>query len=423
MKQLASMSTDELLKLKEEYKKEYEAFKALGLKLDMSRGKPSNEQLNLTNPMLDIMGSDENFVGEAKMDYRNYGILNGIPEARRFLGEILDMDEKNIIAGGNSSLTMMFDTVSQGMTMGFGEGPWMLNEENIFLCPVPGYDRHFKITEYFGIRMIPIEMTPDGPDMDEVERYVNFDKRVKGIWCVPMYSNPQGLTYSDETVRRFAALKPAAKDFRIFWDDAYCAHHFRTKKDTLLSLYDECVKQGSEDMVFMFMSTSKISFPGAGIAAMAASENNIKMLNSRMTIQSISPDKLNQYRHVKFFKDLKGVEAHMEKMATFIKPRFKIVMEKLKTLDSLDIIFYSEPRGGYFISVDTLEGCAKRVCQLCKDAGLVLTAAGSTYPYGVDPKDTNIRIAPTYPTTEELEKAMELFCVCVKLASVEKLLK
>ncbi|MGN1080658.1 MAG: aminotransferase, partial [Acutalibacteraceae bacterium] len=341
---------------------------------------------------------------------------------RRFLGEVLGMPEQNIIAGGNSSLTMMFDTVSQGMTAGFGEGPWINNEENIFLCPVPGYDRHFKITEYFGIRMIPVEMTPSGPDMDAVEEYVNNNPNVKGIWCVPMYSNPQGITYSDETVRRFAALKPAAKDFRIFWDDAYCAHHFRTQKDKLLSLYGECLKNGTEDMVFMFMSTSKISFPGAGIAAMAASEKNIKMLNSRMTVQSISPDKLNQLRHVRFFKDAQGVEAHMKKMASYIRPRFLIVLDALKSLDELEIIFYSEPRGGYFISVDTLDGCAKRVCQLCKDAGLVLTSAGATFPYGIDPRDRNIRIAPTYPATYDLSKAMQLFCVCVKLASAEKLL-
>jgi len=321
------------------------------------------------------------------------------------------------MVGGNSSLNMMFDTIACMM-----ETSWGRQEKLKFLCPAPGYDRHFGITQYFGIEMITVPMTSTGPDMDMVEKLVNEDSTVKGIWCVPKYSNPQGITYSDETVKRFAALKPAAKDFRIMWDNAYIVHDISDTPDTLLNIFDELKKNGNEDMVFEFCSTSKITFPGAGVAALAASDNNMAVLKNRYKYQTIGYDKLNMLRHVKYFGDFKGLLAHMQKHKAVLQPRFDMVTDTLeRELKGLGIADWTKPNGGYFVSVDVMDGCAKRVVELCKNAGVVLTGAGATYPYGKDPKDSNIRVAPTYPPIEELETAMNIFCVCVKMAALEQL--
>ena len=338
---------------------------------------------------------------------------------------MLGVDKKNVFVGGNSSLNMMFDTIACMMELGnSGEKPWNQQGHIKFLCPVPGYDRHFGVTEYFGIEMVTVPMTPTGPDMDIVEQLVSSDASIKGIWCTPKYSNPQGITYSDETVRRFAALEPAAKDFRIMWDNAYAIHDISDTPDTLLNIFDELQKNGKEDMVFEFCSTSKITFPGAGVAAIAASENNLNTLKKRYTYQTIGYDKMNMLRHFIFFKDFDGVLAHMQKHKAVLQPRFNMVTDTLeRELSGLGIAEWTKPNGGYFVSVDVMEGCAKRVVELCKEAGVVLTGAGATFPYGKDPKDSNIRVAPTYPPIGELQIAMSIFCVCVKMAALEKLLK
>ena len=353
--------------------------------------------------------------------------MDGIPEAKRLLGEISEVDPEHIIIYGNSSLNVMFDTVSRSMTHGvMGNTPWCKLDKVKFLCPVPGYDRHFKITEFFGIEMINVPMSPEGPDMDIVEKLVSEDPAIKGIWCVPNYSNPQGYTYSEETVKRFANLKPAAPDFRIYWDNAYSVHHLyddEKDQDFLLEILDECAKAGNPDMVYKFTSTSKISFPGSGIAALAASKANLDDIRKYITVQTIGHDKLNQLRHVKFFKDLEGVHAHMRKHAAILRPKFEMVEATLeKELGGLGIGEWTTPKGGYFISFESLDGCAKKIVAMAKEAGVVMTGAGATYPYGKDPKDSNIRIAPSFPPIEELEKAAQVFVVCVKLASVEKLL-
>lgn len=405
--------------------KQYEEEKGKGLNLNMARGKPGKAQLDLSLDMLDIINSKSEFVGEDGMDCRNYGILDGITECRKLFGDMLGIDPKNVMIGGSSSLNMMFDTISCLMTASAAEGckPWYEVPNRKFLCPVPGYDRHFGITGYFGFEMIPVPMTENGPDMDIVEKLVSEDESIKGIWCVPKYSNPQGITYSDETVRRFAALKPAAKDFRIMWDNAYCVHDINDTPDTLLNIYDECLKAGSEDMPVIFCSTSKITFPGAGVAAMAASENNMKVFRERYNFQVISYDKLNMLRHVKYFGNLDGILAHMEKHKAVLGPKFEIVLNSLETqLAPTGVGEWTKPNGGYFVSVNVLNGTAKRTVQLCKEAGLILTGAGATYPLGTDPDDSNIRIAPSFPPNDELEIAMELFCVCAKLAACEKLL-
>ena len=411
---------------REEYKKlsdAYAAYKERGLSLNMARGKPGAEQVSLSTGMLYVIAYNDDFKGEDCPDMRNYGGLDGIIEAKRIFADMLGVQPENMFVGGNSSLNMMFDTVACLMEQGAGGEPWNKQGKIRFLCPVPGYDRHFGITQYFGIEMVNVPMTDEGPDMDMVEKLVSEDSSIKGIWCTPKYSNPQGITYSDETVRRFAALKPAAKDFRIMWDNAYAIHDINDTPDTLLNIFEEAKKNGTEDMILEFCSTSKITFPGAGVAAIAASENNLKLLKKRYTFQTIGYDKLNMYRHFLYFKDLDGVLAHMQKHREILEPRFNMVTSMLdKNLGGLDIAKWTNPNGGYFVSVDVMEGCAKRVVALCKEAGVILTGAGATYPYGKDPADSNIRIAPTYPPIEELELAMEIFCLSVKLAALEKMI-
>lgn len=423
---MSAYTTMDNAQLAEEYKKLSEAFaeyKARGLSLNMARGKPGSEQISLSNGMFGVVTPDTNFKTEDCPDIRNYGNLYGIIEARRLFADILKVSPENVFVGGNSSLNLMFDTIACLMRQGAGGRPWNKQGKLKFLCPSPGYDRHFGITEYFGIEMIPVPMTPTGPDMDIVERLVKEDETIKGIWCVPKYSNPQGITYSDETVRRFANLEPAAKDFRIMWDNAYIIHDITDTPDELLNIFDELKKTGKEDMVFEFCSTSKITFPGSGVAAVAASKSNLKLINDRYTYTTIGFDKINMLRHVLFFKNLDGVLAHMKKHRAVLEPRFKIVTDMLtQELAGLDIAAWCNPNGGYFVSVDVEEGCAKKVVALCKEAGVVLTNAGATFPYGNDPKDSNIRIAPSYPPVEELQIAMEIFCISVKLAAIEKIL-
>ena len=419
-----SMSKLELTKTNEELQKHYDEFKAKGLKLNMARGKPSTDQLDLSMNMLDLLNSSANMVASTGDDCRNYGMADGLPEMRKLFGKLLGIDASNVIVGGNSSLNIMFDSISCAMTHGLsGCDSWGKQGGVKFLCPVPGYDRHFSVTEYFGVEMITVPMTPTGPDMDMVERLVSSDEKIKGIWCVPKYSNPQGITYSDETVRRFAALKPAAKDFRIFWDNAYCVHDLSDTPDELLNLYQECKKAGNPELPVMFASTSKITFPGAGVAAMAAGDETIAEFREHFSFQTIGPDKLNQLRHIYFLRDLDGIKAQMKKHRALIEPKFKTVLRILKNeLSGKGVAEWTEPNGGYFVSVDVLDGCAKRVVALCKQAGVILTGAGATYPYGKDPHDSNIRVAPTYPPVSELNQAMNLFCICVQLAATEKLL-
>ena len=420
----AEMSREQLLTEKGVLEQQYAEYKAKGLKLDMSRGKPAPEQLDLSIDML-LHCLDGDYKASNGIDCRNYGILDGIPEAKKLFEEMLSIGDDEIIVGGNSSLQLMYDTIIRALHFGVygGDKPWGKCDKVKFLCPVPGYDRHFAICESLGIEMIPVDYKEDGPDMDEVERLVASDKQIKGIWCVPMYSNPTGITYSDEVVRRFAALKPAAKDFRIFWDNAYCVHHLSDDHDSLLNIIEECKKAGNPDMVFQFTSTSKISFPGGGLAVIVASKNNIDFIKNQMTVQTIGFDKLNQLRHCKFFKNYDGIKAHMKKHAAIIQPKFSVVLYVLnKEIAPLGIGKWVSPKGGYFVSFDAMEGCAKRIVSLAAEAGVVMTGAGATYPYGNDPKDSNIRIAPTFPSVDELRQAMEIFCVCVKLASVERLL-
>ena len=419
-------SREELLQEKELLEAKFQEIKGKGLKLDMSRGKPSEAQLNLSMGMMDVLNSTTDLRCSVGVDCRNYGVLDGIPEAKELLADMTEVSPDNIIIYGNSSLNVMYDTVARSMTHGVcGSTPWCKLDEVKFLCPVPGYDRHFAITEYFGIKMINIPMTESGPDMDLVEQYVNNDPSVKGIWCVPKYSNPQGITYSDETVLRFARLKPAAEDFRIYWDNAYGIHHlYEDKQDNLIEILMACKQEGNPDMVFKFCSTSKVSFPGSGVAAIGASKRNIDFIKQQMTIQTIGHDKLNQLRHVRFFKDIHGMVEHMRKHANILRPKFEAVENILdRELGGLEIGTWTKPHGGYFISFDSLNGCAKDIVAKCKKAGVVMTGAGATYPYGKDPEDRNIRIAPSYPPLQDLITATELFALCVKLVSVNKLLE
>lgn len=425
MKTYQEMSREELLSLKAQLEKEYEEAKGKGLKLDMSRGKPSIAQLDLARGFFDVLSSESDMKDETGVDVRNYGGLDGIPEAKRLMADMIGVPTDHVIVCGNASLSIMFDAVSRSVTHGvLGSTPWCKLDKVKFLCPAPGYDRHFSITQYFGIEMIPVPMTAQGPDMDMVEKFVREDEAVKGIWCVPKYSNPQGYTYSDETVRRFAALKPAAKDFRIYWDNAYVVHDlYENGGDSLLEIFAECEKAGNPDMVYEFCSTSKVSLAGAGIAAVAASKANLDFIKKSMTIQTIGFDKVNQLRHVRYFKDINGIKEHMMKHAALLRPKFEAVLEVLdRELTGLGIGTWTKPNGGYFISFDAMEGCAKAIVAKCKEAGVVLTGAGATYPYGNDPKDSNIRIAPSFPTPEEMAMTTDLFVLCVKLVSIEKLL-
>ncbi len=407
-------------------KEEYEKIQAMGLSLDMSRGKPSSKQLDLTMGLLTAVTEATGTIASNGWDCRNYGILEGIPEARELMAGLLGVQPDEVIVGGSSSLNMMYDAVSRAMTHGMPESdkPWSCDPDIKFLCPVPGYDRHFSITQHFGIKMIPVEMDEKGPNMDKVEALVNNDPTVKGIWCVPKYSNPNGTTYSAETVRRFARLSPAAPDFRIFWDNAYCIHDlYEDREDHLENLMDLCKKYGKEDMVYIFGSTSKISFPGSGLAAMGASKRNIEHICKSMAVQTIGHNKLNQLAHVRYFGSFENMKDHMKKHAAILRPKFEMVIDTFqKELEGLDVASWVNPNGGYFISLNVMGGCARRTVELCANAGVKLTPAGATYPYGVDPTDRNIRIAPSFPPEEELKVATELLCLCVRMAALERLL-
>ena len=421
-----TMTREELLKLREELAAQYENKKGMGLSLNMARGKPETSQLDLSIPMLDEVDENTAFVGEDGMDVRNYGVLSGIREAKQFFADMLDVKEENIVIYGTASLTLMFDTIARAYIKGIlGSTPWCKLDKIKFLCPVPGYDRHFTICEYFGIEMINIPMDENGPDMDLVEKYVSEDPAVKGIWCVPKYSNPSGIVYSDEVVRRFANLKPAAEDFRIYWDNAYCVHHlYRDDQPEILNIVTECEKAGRPDMVYEFCSTSKITFPGSGVSAMAASPANIKETVQFMSAQTISHDKVNQLRHVMFLNSKENLMEHMMKHADIMRPKFEKVLEMLDNeLGDADIAKWTKPLGGYFISFDAMDGCAKKIVGMCEAAGVVMTGAGATYPYGKDPHDSNIRIAPSFPPMDELIEACEIFIICVKLVSIDKILE
>ena len=426
MRAYQELSKEELLALRETLTAEYEEAKGKGLKLDMSRGKPAVAQLDMGNDFLDALNSQSLLKAEDGVDVRNYGDMDGIPEAKKLMADMMGVPVENVIVCGNASLTIMYDAVSRSVTHGvLGSTPWCKLDSVKFLCPVPGYDRHFAITQHFGIEMITVPMTPQGPDMDLVEKLVAEDESIKGIWCVPKYSNPQGYTYSEETVRRFANLKPAAKDFRIYWDNAYAVHHlYDDRQDELAEILSLCAEAGNPDMVYEFCSTSKVSYAGGGISAVAASQANLAEIKKSMTIQTIGHDKVNQLRHVRYFKDINGINAHMKKHAAWMRPKFEAVLKVLdEELSGLGIGEWTRPGGGYFISFDAMEGCAKAIVAKCKEAGMVLTGAGATYPYGKDPKDSNIRIAPSFPTPEEMAMAADLFVLCVKLISVEKLLE
>lgn len=425
MKPYAEMTREELMALRKELAAQYKDFQGKDLRLDMSRGKPSVEQLDLSMGMMDVLSSSDDLTCEDGTDCRNYGVLDGIKEAKELIGDMIEVNPDNIIIYGNSSLNVMYDTMARSITNGvMGNTPWCKLDKVKFLCPVPGYDRHFAITEYFGIEMVQVPMTPTGPDMAMVEELVANDDSIKGIWCVPKYSNPQGISYSDETVRRFARLKPAAPDFRIYWDNAYGIHHlYDHDQDHLIEILAECKRAGNPDLVYKFASTSKVSFPGSGIAAIATSHNNMEDIKNQLKIQTIGHDKVNQLRHVRFFGNIHGMVEHMRKHADIMRPKFEAVLEILeRELGGLSIGSWTSPKGGYFISFDSLDGCAKKIVAKCKKAGVVMTGAGATYPYGKDPHDCNIRIAPSYPPLGDLIVATELFSLCVKLVSIDKML-
>lgn len=420
----SELSKEQLHAKFEEVKQQYDEFKARGLDLNMARGKPSPAQLDMSMDIFDSVNALNGYKAEDGTDCRNYGNLTGLDECKTIFAQALGVQNDNIIVCGNSSLNIMFDYISQCMTHGAAAGckPWLLQGKIKFACPVPGYDRHFSILDYFGIEMINVPMLETGPDMDVLEELVK-DSSVKGMFCVPKYSNPQGFTFSDETVRRIAALKPAAEDFRIIWDNAYFVHDIVEDGDTLLNIFPETEKNGTEDMIIEVASTSKISFPGAGIAVVSASDNNVRMIKQRMNNQIIGHDKINQLRHARVLKDVNGLREYMKRHAAILKPKFDIVLRSLdRDLEGCGIATWTKPKGGYFVSLDVMEGCAKRVVELCRRAGVVLTNAGATYPHGLDPKDTNIRIAPSFPSLDELRDAMNLLCIAVKYAALEKLI-
>ncbi|MDD4369490.1 MAG: aminotransferase class I/II-fold pyridoxal phosphate-dependent enzyme [Anaerostipes sp.] len=421
MSELAARTKEELLALQQEVEAEYKGYQEMNLALDMSRGKPAPSQIDHANAMLKEM---KDFHTKSGMDVRNYGLLDGIPELKELLGELLEISPDQLIVGGNASLNLMFDAMMRLYVFGtMGEKPWGQLEHVKFLCPSPGYDRHFTICETLGMEMITVPMTENGPDMDIVEKLAAEDESIKGMWCVPKYSNPEGVCYSDETVKRLANMNTAAPDFKIFWDNAYGVHPvFEDVK--VLNILDECKKAGTDNRPYYFFSTSKITFPGAGISLVAASPENIGEIKKIMGAQTIGYDKINQLRHVQFFKDAQGLRDHMQVLAGCMRTKFEIVLDTLeKELAGSGLISWKSPKGGYFVSVDLLDGCAKETVRLAKEAGVILTGAGATYPYKNDPKDSNLRIAPTYPTEEELQQAMNLFCVCVKKAGIAKLLE
>ncbi len=421
---LSSLSKPELETYYQKQLEAYQSYRALGLKLDMSRGKPTTSQLSLTNEMLTHC-LDGDYTSERGVDCRNYGVLDGIYEAKRLFMPMIGVGRWEIIIGGNSSLQLMYDTIARAMLLGVkgSPKPWCKCERVKWLCPSPGYDRHFAICEAFGIEMITVPMRSDGPDMDIVEKLVAEDADIKGIWCVPRYSNPTGVVFSDEVIKRFARLNPAAPDFRIYWDDAYCVHSLTENRAEILNILDECKETGKQDMPLIFTSTSKISFPGGGIAAIGASEENIAFMTKQMSFQIIGYDKLNQLRHARFFKNYDGILEHMKKHRAILKPKFELVQEKLADLEGMGIAEWTKPTGGYFVSFEGLPGTARRTVELCREAGVTLTKAGATFPYGKDPKDTNIRIAPTYPELDELNKALDIFLTAYKVAACEALLK
>ncbi len=426
MKPYQEMTREELLAEQKSLKAAYKKHEQSKLKLDMSRGKPSQEQLDLSMGMMDVLSSDSDLKCEDGTDCRNYGVLDGIWEAKVLLGDMIECHPDNILIYGNSSLNVMYDTISRSMTHGvMGSTPWSRLGKVKFLCPVPGYDRHFAITEYFGIEMINVPMLLTGPDMDLVEKLVSEDETIKGIWCVPKYSNPQGITYSDETVRRFARLKPAAKDFRIYWDNAYGVHHlYDIDQDNLVEILAECKRAGNPDMVYKFCSTSKITFSGSGIAALATSPNNLEEIKRQMSLATIGHDKVNQLRHVRFFGDIYGMTEHMRKHADILRPKFEMILDTFdRELADLGVGSWIRPKGGYFICFEALDGCARSIVSMAKGAGLVMTPAGAPFPYGKDPRDSVIRIAPSYPTLEDLKMATDIFVICVKLVSINKILK
>ena len=424
MKSYLTMTKEEMAAEYEVLQKKYRKEKEKGYKLDMSRGKPDPTQLNLSMGMLE-QNPYELIYSRKGTDVRNYGELAGVDEAKELFAELLGLKQENIIMGGQSSLCLMYDSFIKALVLGVygGSKPWGQQGPLKFLCPAPGYDRHFRICQEFGVEMITIPMTPTGPDMDMVREYAENDPSVKGIWCVPKYSNPQGYTYSPETVEAFAALKPAADDFRIFWDNAYQVHGFREEDDHLVNIFDACAKYGSEDMVYEFMSTSKVTFSGAGVAVLAASKANINFLLKQMGVQTLGYDKLNQLRHVKFFGNANGLLEHMKKQADYLRPKFDCALAVLENgLEDYEIGQWTHPNGGYFISYDGLKGTAKRCVQLCAEVGVKLTDAGATFPYGIDPEDKNIRIAPSYPQIDQLYNSMVVFCLCQRIAALEVLM-
>lgn len=422
VKKYKDMTSEELASEYSKLEREYEEYKNMNLSLDLSRGKPNSDQLDISLPLLSEARPREKCFSVNGVDCRNYGVLDGIPEMKRLFADMLGINEKYITVGGNSSLQLMYDTLARAMLFGVlgSDGPWCKQKDLKWICVVPGYDRHFKMTEYLGFELLSVKMNDDGPDMDAVEELVK-DPTVKGIWCVPKYSNPTGNTYSDETVRRLAKMECAAPDFRIMWDNAYAVHDLDENGDTLLGIFTEAEKYGHEDRIFYYASTSKITFPGGGVAMMAASEGNLRQIEPYLSVQTIGYDKLNQLRHTAYFKDKEAVHRHMMILADFIGKKFRITLNALDSLSGLGIAKWTNPKGGYFISLDVMDGTAKRVYELAKNAGVTLTAVGATYPYGIDPDDKNLRIAPTYPSDDEVEKAARILALSVKLAAIEKI--